>query len=197
MLPLHAQRLSVAARAGLVEHRVDAGFGVERALGLVAGVEGAMRLGARGRLAVIWQGGSLGARGGGATDRDIGEIRLEGGARASSWLEFRTSVTRRVFTTALARQRWAIVGLGATARAPLTDRLEGILAGDYAAVAAVNGLPHASVAFAAASGLAYRSGPRTLRLLYGLERYEFPGGRLEQLGSLLVSAEWRLGSGRR
>ena len=188
--------MSAAARAGVVEHRIDAGFGVERAAGLVAGVEGAVQIGTRWRLAITWQGGSLDARGTGATDRDVAEVRLEGGARATSWLEFRTSVTRRVFSTALARQRWDILAVGATARAPLTDRLEAIVAGEYAPVAAVHGLPHPSVAFAAASGLVYRFGRRSVHLLYGVERYDFPG-RAEQLGSLLVSAAWRLGRERR
>lgn len=184
--------------ASFVEHRVDAGYGLERASGPVGGGEVALRFGARWQVAVRLQGGSLTARTTGALHRDVGEIGVEAGLRTAQWLTLRVGVTRRVYATMLARQGWAIVSLGAEARVPIAaGAVQAIANGALLPVTAVSGLSASQPAFAAATGMEYRRGGRTLRILYSLERYDFRARsgarRLEQVSALTVALGMRFG----
>src|SRR2546425_12925487 len=79
--------------------------------------------------------------------------------------------------SAIARQRWTTVGLGAEARLDFaTSPVRGVLRGGLLPVVAVHGLPGPDVALTAAAGMEYRSGSITGGLVYELERYDFPGG---------------------
>lgn len=186
-----------AALGSFVEHRVDAGYGLERSSGPVVGGEAVLHVGGRWQFALRVQGGTLTARTAGALDRDVGEVGVEAAMRVVPWLTLRAGISRRAYGTLLARQRWAIVGLGAEARVPIAGGTwQGIARGALLPVVAVNGLDP-DVAFAAASGMEYRRGSASLGVLYSLERHDFPAQptvRLEQLSALTVRLALRLGT---
>lgn len=161
----------------------------------------ALELGTRWQLAVRLRGGSLTARTAGALDRDIGEIGVAAGARATSWLTFRAGATRRIHATALARQRWFLLDLGGEANVPLAvggGAMRAIVRGALLPVVAVPGLDAPTTAFAAATGMEYlSSGATKLTILYSLERTDFPARRREQLSAVTARVTIRFGAGRR
>ena len=114
--PATAQRaLTVAPLVSLAEHRVDAGFGVERSLGPILGAVGTLRLGTGLAVAVRALGGSLfGANG--VLDRDVGELGVEGSVVTGPWLSLQAGAARRAYGTRLGRQTWTTVDIGAVAR---------------------------------------------------------------------------------
>jgi hypothetical protein len=197
-----AQRVSGAVFAGVAEHRVDAGFGVERARGPAGGVEAAVHPGgsARWDIALRVIGGSLSAVNAGAISRDLGEIGLSAGAQVHPWLSLRAGLTRRVYGTAIARQGWTLVDAGAEVRvAFLGGAVRAVAGGAWLPVVSVNGLPRPDLAFSATTGLEYRLGRATVDLRYHLERCDFPAGvstrRLEQLSALTLRARVGLAGG--
>lgn len=189
-----AQRtVSGAALVSLSEHRVDAGFGVERASGLVLGAVAGMRIGPPFELALHLAGGSLDASTVGAVDRDLGEIGLTATVDATSWLSLQARAARRVYSTAIARQAWTLVGVEAQGRLAFTGQsTRGVGRLGLIPVASVKGLPRPDFAFSAAAGLEHAAGAITLRALYSLERYDFPTRdgtrRAEQLSMLTLEA---------
>jgi hypothetical protein len=187
--------VSGAVLAGVAEHRVDAGFGLERARGPTGGVEATLspRAGARWDVALRVMGGSLNAVNAGAISRDLGEIGVSAGARVEPWLTLRAGLTRRVYGTPIARQRWTLVHAGAEARvAFLGGAVRAVAGGAWLPAVSVRGLPRPDLAFSATTGLEYRLGRATLDLRYTLERCDFPAGvsagRLEQLSALTLRA---------
>ena len=191
LAPALAQRaFTVAPLVSLVEHRVDAGFGVERSLGPIIGGVGTVRLGPRVVLAVRARGGSLfGARG--VLDRDVGELGVEGSVATGPWLALQLEVTRRAYGTRLGRQTWTTVAAGATARVAFAGAMiQGVGHAALLPVVSVTGLPDPGVAFRAAAGLDYRIRATTLGVQYSLERYDFPVNqgvrRLEQVAALTL-----------
>ncbi len=182
---------SGTAAISLVEHRVDIGYGVEESRGLLFGAEGAVDLGSRLALTIRAAGGSLSTDATGAENRDVGEVGLQTRVAAARWLALRGAVTSRTYSTAIARQRWTTVEVGAEARLDFaTSPVRGVLRGGLLPVVSVNGLPRPDVALSAAAGIEYRGGSVTGGLWYGLERYDFPDGgagrRLEQVSTLTV-----------
>jgi len=183
--------VSGTAAVSLVEHQVDIGYGVEESRGLLFGAEGAVTLASRLELTLRAAGGSLSTDATGAENRDVGEVGLQASVAAAPWLALRGALTSRTYTTAIARQRWTTVELGAEARLDFaTTPLRGVLRGGLLPVVKVRGLPGPDVALTAAAGIDYRSGSVTGGLWYGLERYDFPdvgaGRRLEQVSTLSV-----------
>ena len=182
--------LTVAPLVSLAEHRVDAGFGVERSLGPVVGGVGTLRFGPRLAVAVRALGGSLfGSKG--VLDRDVGELGVEGSMVAGPWLSLQAGVARRAYATRVARQTWTTVAAGAAARVAFAGgAIHGVGRAALLPVVSVTGLPDPGVAFRAAAGLEYRIRATTLGVEYSLERYDFPmeGGvrRLEQLTALTL-----------
>ncbi len=182
--------LTVAPLVSLAEHRVDAGFGVERSLGPVVGGVGTLRFGPRLAVAVRALGGSLfGSKG--VLDRDVGELGVEGSMVAGPWLSLQAGVARRAYATRVARQTWTTVAAGAAARVAFAGgAIHGVGRAALLPVVSVPGLPDPGVAFRAAAGLEYRIRGTTLGVEYSLERYDFPieGGvrRLEQLTALTL-----------
>ena len=173
------------------DHRVDAGFGVERATGLLAG--GAARLGFRGiALALFGETGHLTAvQGSGGIDRDISQVGATAQFRPLPWLVLESGVTLRSFGTVIARQRWTLVRAGAEARVPLSgETIWAVGRAHLLPLVSVNGLPNAATAFDAGTGLAYRRGRLLFDLTYALERYDFPWQgstrRSEQLSTLAL-----------
>ncbi len=181
--------LSGTAAASLFVHQVDIGYGVEESRGLLLAAEGAVTFRSRLDLTLRAAGGSLTTSAAGAENRDVGEVGIEASVITARWLALRGSATSRTYSTAIARQRWTLVEVGAEARLDFaTSPVRGILRGGLLPVVSVNGLPRPDVALTAAAGIEYRSGPVTGGLFYGLERYDFPdqgaGRRLEQVSTL-------------
>jgi hypothetical protein len=173
------------------DHLVDAGFGVERAAGLLVG--GAATLRHRGiALSVSGEAGHITAvQGTGGIDRDVSQADAMAQFTPLPWLALETGVTLRSYGTAVARQRWTLVRAGAEARVPLSgETFWAVGHAHLLPLVTVNGLPNAATAFDAGTGLAYRRGRLRFDLTYTLERCDFPsqGGtrRSEQLGTLAL-----------
>jgi len=196
-LPVAAQRsLVVVPLVSLAEHRVDAGFGIERSLGPILGGVGTLAFGSRLTLAVRALGGSLfGSKG--VLDRDVGELGVEASVATVPWLSLQAGAARRAYATKLGRQGWTTVDLGAAARLAFAGgAIHGVWRAALFPVVSVSGLRGPDVAFRAATGLEYRVRTTTLGVEYSLERYDFPaeGGvrRLEQLSAVTLRFELRL-----
>ena len=174
------------------DHRVDAGLGVERATGLLAG--GAARLRFH-SIAVSLSGetGHLTAvPGSGGVDRDVAQVGATAQFTPLPWLVLESGVTLRSFGTVVARQRWTLLRAGAQARVPLSGETFWVLGQAHLLpLVRVNGLPNAATAFDAGTGLAYQRGRIMFALTYTLERCDFPSQgstrRSEQLGTLALS----------
>ena len=189
--PACSQRaLIVAPFVSLVEHRVDAGFGVERSFGPIIGGVGTLRLGPGVALAVRALGGSLfGARG--VLDRDMGELGVEGSVAMGPWLSFQAGAARRAYGTSVGRQTWTTVDVGAAARVGFAGgAIQSVWRAALLPVVSVPGLPDPGIAFRAATGLDYRVRAATLGVEYSLERYDFPIDhavrRFEQVAALTL-----------
>ncbi len=173
------------------DHRVDAGLGVERATGLLAGA--AARLRFRGiAIALSGETGHLTAvQGSGAIDRDVAQVGVAAQFTPLAWLTLESGVTLRSFGTVVARQRWTLVRAGAEARVPLSGAtLWAVGRAHLLPRVRVNGLPNAATAFDAGTGLGYQRGRLLFELAYTLERCDFPSQgstqRTEQLGTLAL-----------
>lgn len=182
------------------EHRVRAGAspGVERSNGVLVG--GGMQYQVTGWVAVeldVWV-GSLRGRTEGAFDRDAARLSLSAGIPATTWLTVEGGVERRVYSNVFASQHWTILRVGAEGR---LDFLGGAAAGiarlHYLPSVAVRGLGPPDFALVAAAGMEYRVGPAALRVVYDVERVDFPERngtrRLEDLSALSVALGLRLG----
>jgi len=181
--------LSGTAAASLVVHQVNIGYGVEESSGLLLAGEGGVTFRSRVGLAIRAAGGSLSTSTAGAENRDIGEVGVEASVIPAPWLALRASATSRTYSTAIARQRWTIVGVGAEARLDFaTSPVRGVLRGGLLPVVSVPGLPGPDAALTAGAGIEYCTGSVIGGLFYGLERYDFPdvgaGRRLEQVNTL-------------
>ncbi len=174
-----------------VEHRVDIGYGVEKSSGPLLGAEGAVALWSRLAVGIRAAGGSLSTQAVGAQDRDLGELGIQASVVAVGWLALRGGATWRTYSTAIARQRWTTVELGAEARLDFaTSPVRAVLRAGLLPVVSVEGLPGPDVALTAAAGIEYSARSVTGGLFYGLERYDFPdqgtGRRLEQVSTLTL-----------
>src|SRR5439155_1613133 len=152
--PAAAQRaLTVAPLVSLAEHRVDAGFGVERSLGPILGGVGTVRFSPRVTVAVHALGGSLfGSQG--VLDRDVGELGVEASVITVPWLALEAGATRRAYSTKLGRQTWTLVGLGATARMAFAgNAIHGVWRAALLPAVSASGLRGPDRAFRAATGL--------------------------------------------
>ena len=183
--------VSGTALASFAEHRVDIGYGVEKSSGPLLGAEGAVDLWSRLTLGIRAAGGALSTQAVGAQDRDLGELGIQASVVAVRWLALRGGATWRTYSTAIARQRWTTVELGAEARLDFaTSPVRGVLRAGLLPVVSVEGLPGPDVALTAAAGIEYSARSVTGGLFYGLERYDFPdqgtGRRLEQVSTLTL-----------
>ncbi len=201
--PAAAQRAVTASGfVSLAEHRVDAGYGVERSTGALVGGVATLRIGRRCEVAVRAQGGTLNASTSGAIDRDVGEIGVDARWLAGSWLVLEAGAARRVYSTVLARQTWTLAGAGAEARLPLLEgRLSGVLRASLLPVVSVSGIQGPDLGVTAAAGIEYHRPALGIRALYALERYDFPRQgavqRLEQVSALTLRLDISPGTARR
>lgn len=192
------QRLTGALAVSVVEHRVDAGTGVEVSAGplFTGGLQAAV--GRRWMVGAEAMVGPLAADGDGP-DRDLAQLRGNVGFRAAPWLIVAAGFGTRVYAAVIATQRWTGASLGADARLPFAGgRLAGT--GRFAVHpgTAVTDLAGPNVGVTAAAGVEYSGGSATIAVSYWLERYDFPPAagvvRHEQLAALMVRATWSPGA---
>jgi len=184
----------------VVEHRVDAGTGVEQASGTLFGAEGTLFVGSRVEIQVRAAGGKLTADSAGAVDRDVAEGTIRASVLTVPWLALHAGFTARTFGTPLVRQRWTALRFGGEARLGFVgDQITGVLRAEILPSVTVSGLEKPNRAFAAGAGLEWRLGVVSLGVQYDLERYDFPivAGveRREQYSTLIVHAGLRLPGG--
>jgi len=186
------QRFSAAAAVSSVEHRVDAGFGVEISRGplIHAGIHAVIS----GRWAAGLEGmaGALSAEGA-ASDRDVSELRGTLGFRATSWLRLEAGYGTRMYSASIANQRWNAASLAAEGSLTFANaRLAGTGRVAWLPIVTVTDLESPDLAFAVAAGVEYRPGAAAFSLSYWLERYDFPAAagvlRSEQLSGLMLRA---------
>jgi hypothetical protein len=197
--PAAAQRLSLAGTLSFAEHRVDAGFGVERTAGLIGGAVLGGRLGSLDLQAQV-RSGRLQLRSGTGTDLEMAEIGLGASWWLRPWIALRGAALVRGYSADVGRQRWRMAELGAELRVPFAaNRARGIVRGGWRPAVTVSGLSRPNTAFVAAAGTEYDVNRLSFAILYELERYDFPpppqGGmkRFEQLSALTVQASIHAG----
>ncbi len=194
-----AQRLTGTAAVSLAEHRVDIGSGVEVSSGPLFSVGLRAAIGSRWIAGLEGMAGSLNADGPGA-DRDVGQLRATVGFQAATWLTIETAVGTRMYTAAIARQRWTAFALGAEARLPFgSGGVEGVGRIALQPVVTVSDVDEANPGVLAGAGVRYRGRRATLGVSYWIERHDFApvGGvtRHERLAGLMVRAAWSPGRG--
>jgi len=188
------QSVTAAGFLSLAEHRVDAGYGVERSSGALVGGAATLHIGHRSELSLRAVGGTLTSSTSSAIDRDVGEIAVEARWLASSWLALDVGAARRVYSTDLARQVWSSGGAGVEAILPLVEsRLNGVLHVSLRPVVSVSGTQGPDLGAMASAGIEYRRARVGMRALYSVERYDFPARagveRLEQVSALTLQVE--------
>jgi len=189
--PIAAQvTAGASAVVAVVEHRVDAGFGVEVTSGTVLGGTVSGSLG-RFSLTGLAQAGALQAEAGAAEDRDLAEVGVRGSGRVLDWLWLEAGGRWRAYASPIGRQRWSFVEVATLGRVPFAvPGLFGLGRVTFQPAVRVSGGVHPDPAIKAAVGVEYTPGPFGAELLYGRERYTFPltGGarRLEQLSAITL-----------
>lgn len=188
--PLAAQRLTLAGTLSVAEHRVDAGFGLERTAGLIGGAI----LGGRLRgidLQAQVRTGRLLLRSATGNDLEMAELGLGASWWVRPWIALRGAALVRGYSADVGRQRWRMAELGAEVRVPFVEgHMRGTVRGGWRPAVSVSGLSRPTTAFSAAAGTSYDINRWSLAVLYELERYDFPsqGGmrRFEQLSAFTV-----------
>ena len=195
--PAAAQRLTLAGTLSAVDHRVDAGFGLERAAGLITGGVVRARVGifdveAHART------GRLQLRSPTGTDLDMAELAPAPSWWVRPWIAARGALLVRGYSSDVGRQRWTIASLGPALRVPFAaGRVYAIARGAWLPVVSVSGLSRPKTAFTASAGTEYAVSHWAFALTYELERYDFrPQGvvaRFEQVSALTLTASVGVG----
>jgi hypothetical protein len=199
--PGSGQRLAGTAAVSLAEHRVDIGAGVEVSSGPLFAAGLRATIGSRWIAGLDAMAGSLRADEGGGPDRDVGQLRGTLGFRVARWLTLEAALGTRVYTAAIARQRWTAAALGAETRLPFgSGRLEGVGRIALQPVVTVSDLGDTNPGVLASAGLRYSGRRATLGLSYWIERNDFAPvagvTRRERLAGLMVRAAWSPTGGR-
>ena len=195
-----AAQVSISGRVvgSSVEHRVNAGTGVEQSSGTVFGADVLITLGRWIELSGHGLNGKLKADSAFADDRDLTELEAVATVKAMPWLAFQVGTNLRSYTTLLARQRWTTVRLGAETRLRLAGPLVGIIRAGLMPVVSISGLDDPDIAYHTGAGIEWRGRRVAASIIYSLERYDFPTGanvfqRLEQVSSLTAAFGLRFG----
>lgn len=190
--PAAAQRAAaIAATVGHADHRVDAGFGVERSSGFLVGVEARLDWSPRFALALTGRAGHLDAAAA-VVDRDVAELDARAELWLRPWVALEGGVLVRTYSTILARQRWTIGRAGAAIRLPLSGgALHAVGRASLLPVVAVAGLPDPDLGIETAVGFAYARGRWQADLRFTLERCDFPN-RDEQFATLTLGLGYRV-----
>jgi hypothetical protein len=181
--------------ASIVQHRVDAGYGVEPSSGVVGGSEVTVGAGERFTVGLVAQAGSLKPQAPGAIARDVAEVAARLDAVTLPWLTVQVGAGHRTYSTLLARQTWTTITVGAEGRLAFSESgVSGTVRGAILPGVWVRGLDRPDLAFTGAAGMEYRPGHAIVALVYGLERYRFPTGagaeRREQTAALTLKVGW-------
>lgn len=199
--PASAQlSLSGTGLVSVVEHRVNAGSGVEQSSGTTFGGVGRLGVGSALELTFQAASGELTADSAGADDRNLAEAEFRAAVLAVPWLALYAGVGVRSYATTFARQRWISSRLGAEARlAFVGGALRSVVRFELLPTVTVSGLEKPNRALAAGAGMEWRIGILTASILYSLERYDFPLARdvtrHEQLSALSAQLGLRVGRG--
>jgi len=185
-----AQRVTLAGSLSFAEHRVDAGFGLERTAGWIGGAALAGRRGSIDLQAQVRTGRLL-LRSATGTDLEMAELGLSASWWLRPWIALRGAALVRGYSADVARQRWRMAELGAELRVPFAaSRARGVVRGGWRPAVTVSGLSRPNTAFVAAAGTEYDVSRFSVAILYELERYDFPPQagmkRFEQLSALTV-----------
>jgi len=192
--PVAAQHLTLAGTLSFAEHRVDAGFGLERTAGLIGGASLGGRLGNL-DLQAQARTGRLVLRSATGTDLVMAELGLGASWWWRPWIALRAAALVRGYSADVGRQRWRMAELGAELRVPFAaGRVHGTVRGGWRPAVTVSGLSRPNTAVAAAAGTEYAVNRWSVAILYELERYDFPAqrsmARSEQLSSLTVQGSF-------
>lgn len=177
---------------GRAEHRVVGGGVLVPSSGTLFGGGLAVAIGNRVEVHAEARGGRLATSGAPSLDdHDLAEVHMLAGLKVRPWLTVQGGVGFRNFSSALARQHWTTLRVGAEARVPLAfDQVRGVLRGYWLPVVAVSDLASPDIALAAAVGVEWQGRRIGVGALYAFERYDFrPNAgtqRLEELASLQV-----------
>lgn len=191
--------VSGSAVVSAVEHRVNAGRGVELSSGTLFGGAGLVRIGPRIELSGSAAGGVLDADSAFADSRDLAMVEARVAMLPVPWLALYGGIAARAFTTSFATQRFTAGRLGVEGRlAFVGGAVRGIVRAELLPGASVSGLEPPNRAVAAAAGFQWNSGVLTAGVEYALERYDFPEvagvKRKEQLAMLTAQLGLRLGA---
>jgi hypothetical protein len=190
--PAGAQTVTPSVFVAYVTHQVDEGFGDERTSGPVVGARVIVNPTRTTEVSLLGYAGTLNPDSGQIDARRMSDLEVSGGVLATQWLWFDLGLRARSYTTALARQRWLSLTVGAEVREPIFD-------GAGQAVVRVGLLPAVSVSglstpnFAGTTGVGFEllRAPITGSVMFSLERYDFPtvatGPRSEQVVMLTAS----------
>ena len=197
--PLAAQlRVSAEGVGRSVQHRVDAGNGVELSSGPIYGVSVSGAFGPRVEVLIEGLTGSLTRDSGQAENATLTRGAAYVAVLPMPWLALRAGGVIHTFKTPIVVQRWTSLRVGAEGRlAFVGGAVTGIVRLELYPLVGVTGLDRPNRALGAASGLRFGAGVFTGELLYTFERFDFPpvGGvqRVEQLSALSVGVGVRLG----
>ena len=190
--------LAGTAVGALTEYKVDAGNGVELSSGTLLGGRVTLSLGQWFEIEGVGLVGRLTADSTFAEDLDVNEGQVTASVTVLPWLALQVGGNIRSFETALARQRWTTVRLGAETRLGFVGgAVRGLLRGGLMPMTDINDMESPGFAFFAAAGLEWAGRPLTARMTYELERSNFSAdqgiARRDQLSALRLSAGFRLG----
>lgn len=167
-------RPAVSATIGLMDHRVAADPGYERASGLVFGGQLDLAPVPNATVSLRALGGTLDPRTPAAEGRDLGELDARARLRLLPWLDAAGGATVRSFASTLARQRWTQFSIGAETRmSMLQGRIVGVAGGSLIPLVRVSGQPSPTLAVAALMGIRTTTRQYELGLDYLVERYDF------------------------
>lgn len=195
-----AARPTASAVAGFMDHRVDAGLGVERSSGPVFGGALDMNLirGTSASLRAI--AGTLDPRTGLAETRRVAQVDATGRLHVLPWLDATIRGTIRSYSSDLAQQNWTQVALALEGLFRIAGNVEGSFGAILIPYTRVSGHSSPDLALGGSTGLRWRADRLDIGLGYQQERYDFPGTargqRLEEQGMLTLRAGYRLGGGR-
>ncbi len=191
--PGPALRLHIggAGEGRYVQHRVDAGNGLELQSGNLFGGSGFIGIGSHVEIEAGGATGTLTADSANSFNATLARGEAHVAVLPVPWLALRAGGAIHTFSASFAKQRWVSLRMGGEARlAFVGGKLHGMVRFELYPVVSVSGLAKPSRAFGAASGMIFTSGVVVLSALYELERYDFQqlGGvtRREQLGTLVV-----------
>jgi hypothetical protein len=194
-----AQQLHVGAsgEGRYVQHRADAGSGVEVQSGTIFGGAAMVGIGPHVEIAGSGSTGTLNADSGNAVDAKLSRGEAHVAVLPVPWLALRVGGAIHTFSASFAKQRWTSLRLGGEGRAAFVGgKLQGVVRFELYPVVSASGLVKPNRGFGAASGLTFTSGMAVLSVMYELERYDFPAvsgfARREQMGTLVMGVGLRL-----